>query len=134
VTGVSFILPAAIDNDSPHFSVQEYRLQANATDPFELKSSRMGKTMENARLVLKQPLDREKRASYSMTVLAYDGGQPRRSGMLTVTVIVTDANDNMPVFEQDAYEVFVPEDLPLSASFLKVKAIDPDDDLNGKVR
>lgn len=131
--GVSFVLPAASDPDSPQFSIQEYRLLSNLSGLFDLRAARIGRTMENARLVLKQPLDREKRESYTMTVVAFDGGQPSRSGTLTVIISVLDANDNSPVFEQDNYEINVPEDMPLRAPFLRVRATDYDDELNGKV-
>ena len=122
-----------MDPDSPSFSVQNYRLVTNSSE-FELKTSRIGKTVENARLILKQPLDREKKDVYTLTVIASDGGEPSKTGTLTVSVFVSDANDNSPIFEHDTYEVYVPEDLPLRAPFLKVRATDADDGLSGKVQ
>jgi hypothetical protein len=50
-------------------------------------------------------LDREQSNEHRLLVTAYDSGQPPRMGQLDVTVIVLDANDNMPVFEYNAYEV-----------------------------
>lgn len=59
------------------------------------------------RLVLKDAtlLDREQSDEHKLRVVAYDSGQPPRSGQLDVTVMVMDANDNIPVFEYNAYEV-----------------------------
>ena len=57
-------------------------------------------------------LDRERADRYQMVVVAYDGGDPVKSGSLKVTVKVVDTNDNVPVFERDAYEFTVTEDQP----------------------
>jgi len=47
-----------------------------------------------------------------MMIVAYDGGEPVKSGSLRVTVKVIDSNDNVPVFERAAYEFTVTEDQP----------------------
>jgi len=42
-------------------------------------------------------------------VIAEDGGTPRRSGSITVDVIVTDVNDNSPQFDKSVYHVEITE-------------------------
>lgn len=51
--------------------------------------------------------DREKTASYILLVQAQDGG-----GLLNVTsltIIISDVNDNPPVFRRNQYEAILPE-------------------------
>jgi len=64
------------------------------------------------RLVTSSKLDRELVDSYQLLVVAYDGGDPVKSGSLKVTVKVVDTNDNVPVFGRAAYEFTVTEDQP----------------------
>jgi len=64
------------------------------------------------RLVTSSKLDRERVAVYYLEVVAFDGGDPAKSGSLKVTVKVIDSNDNVPAFERTAYEFTVTEDQP----------------------
>lgn len=66
-----------------------------------------------------------------VTVVAIDGGEPPKSGSLVVEIIVIDANDNNPVFDNTTYEVRVPESSPSGSVVLKVQATDRDFGLNG---
>ncbi len=61
-------------------------------------------------------------------------GSPRLSGTGTVKVIVTDANDNAPVFEHTRYEVAIEGDSPPGTSVYKISASDADDGLNSKIK
>ncbi|KAB5554228.1 hypothetical protein PHYPO_G00047920 [Pangasianodon hypophthalmus] len=58
-------------------------------------------------------------------------------GTLTATkvinVVVQDANDNAPVFQNAPYNIKVPENTPVGTTVLKVTATDPDDGLAGIV-
>lgn len=73
------------------------------------------------RLVTSSKLDRERTDVYRMVVVAYDGGDPVKSGSLKVTVKVIDSNDNVPMFEQASYEFTVTEDQPPGSVVGKVK-------------
>ena len=55
------------------------------------------------------------------------------SGMLEISIVVTDINDNSPQFEQSAYHVIVEEDVEMGQSLLNVSAFDADEGVNGKV-
>ena len=51
---------------------------------------------------------------------ATDGGSPSLSDVATVSINVTDINDNAPVFSQDTYTAVVSEDAVLEQSVIMV--------------
>lgn len=55
-------------------------------------------------------LDRETVSGYTLIVTAKDGGNPSQSDTTDVEIIVTDVNDNYPVFKQPMYTGSIPED------------------------
>ncbi|XP_069510308.1 protocadherin-10-like isoform X2 [Ambystoma mexicanum] len=77
-------------------------------------------------LVTAGPLDREAVPEYNVSVSARDHGLPPLMTRKTLTVQVTDVNDNAPTFVQPAYTVYVPENNPPGASICTVSAVDPD--------
>lgn len=133
--GTVLTLPGATDRDSPTFSIQSYTLETvPESDNFALDSSdRQMDGSSGLRLVLVKSLDRELVSEYQLTVTAFDGGSPPRSGTLEVHVEVLDANDNSPAFDRDAYEVSIPEDIPLNSVIIEVAATDADLGLNSQL-
>ena len=87
----------------------------------------------DVQLILTRALDRESRDRYEVKVVAYDGGSPPRSGSVEVKVVVSDANDNGPVFEYSSYEVTVAENIETGTTVAKVTAFDADDGINAQV-
>ncbi|XP_014034800.2 protocadherin-15 isoform X5 [Salmo salar] len=84
-------------------------------------------------LVLGKPLDRETEDRYTLVVTASDG-HPEGTSTATVNIVVTDVNDNDPVFDP-----LMPRNLTVTEeeanSFVgQVKATDPDAGVNGQVR
>uniref|UniRef100_A0A6G1SNR1 Protein dachsous n=1 Tax=Aceria tosichella TaxID=561515 RepID=A0A6G1SNR1_9ACAR len=79
------------------------------------------------------PLDRENQSSYQLVVEAIDGGQPRLTGQLTVTVNVLDINDNDPVFQSKYYETSINENATRPSFVQRVMAYDADLDFNGQL-
>ncbi|KAI8501937.1 hypothetical protein Bbelb_203490 [Branchiostoma belcheri] len=77
--------------------------------------------------------DRESVSRYRFTVRAEDRGDPPHSSSAEVTVMVTDENDNLPVFLGTPYRKKVPEDTPLLDSVFTVTATDADSGENGDV-
>lgn len=69
------------------------------------------------------PLDREKRANYSLKVTARDRGDPPRSTSQIVTVFVNDENDNSPIFDPRHYSASIAENASIGASVLQVSKI-----------
>ena len=79
-----------------------------------------------------EPLDREERDFYNFTVIASDGGPPRMSSTVDITLEVLDINDNAPVFGDDLYEYGVREDEGI-AVLSDIQAVDLDIQENGQV-
>ncbi|XP_069339864.1 protocadherin alpha-8 isoform X8 [Eulemur rufifrons] len=84
-------------------------------------------------LVLDSPLDRESVSSYGLVVTARDGGSPSLWATASVSVEVTDVNDNAPVFPQPEYTVFVKENNPPGCHIFTVSARDADTQENALV-
>uniref|UniRef100_A0A803YFV3 Protocadherin gamma-C3 n=1 Tax=Meleagris gallopavo TaxID=9103 RepID=A0A803YFV3_MELGA len=89
--------------------------------PFMLNSFKNSYT-----LVTQGNLDREKAAAYNITVTATDSGSPPLSSQKVIHVVISDINDNPPLFEEPVYSVYVPENNPLGVLLCTIKATDPD--------
>ncbi|KAB1281157.1 Protocadherin alpha-4 [Camelus dromedarius] len=84
-------------------------------------------------LVLDRTLDRESMANYVMVVIAQDRGSPSLSATASVSVDVSDVNDNAPTFAQPEYTVFVKENNPPGCHIFTVSARDADAQENALV-
>uniref|UniRef100_A0A7N6F8P6 Cadherin domain-containing protein n=1 Tax=Anabas testudineus TaxID=64144 RepID=A0A7N6F8P6_ANATE len=80
----------------------------------------------NGSIYTQVPLDRELRSQYDLVVEASDGAVDPRRTTLTVSIQVSDIDDNSPVFSQQTYVVNVPENSPVGTVVLKLSATDPD--------
>ncbi|XP_049983948.1 protocadherin gamma-A1 isoform X11 [Alexandromys fortis] len=95
---------------------------------------RLEKLVDNYyRLVTERTLDREHSSGHNITITATDQGTPPLSTQAHISLLVTDINDNPPVFEQDSYSVYIPENNPRGASIFSVKAQDADHNENALV-
>ncbi len=132
--GAAFLLPIAEDPDSGIFGVQRYRLYGDR-NKFALRvTNSTDGIIESVRLLLVQGLDRETQDSYTMRVVASDGGSPPKSGTMSVIITLIDANDHSPKFDNDTYEVVIPENTPSHTTIVQVRATDPDVGRNGEIR
>ncbi|XP_052364132.1 protocadherin alpha-7-like isoform X4 [Oncorhynchus keta] len=77
-------------------------------------------------VVTKSPLDREKETEYDLTIVAKDAGEPSLSSIKTISVVVSDVNDNCPEFSLSPYTFYVTENNIPGASVFSVSASDPD--------
>lgn len=123
---------SANDKDHGVFSVQKYQLFPEDT-PFDINTNFFPDGRTQVTLRVSQTLDREANATYSLTLVASDGGSPPKSGSLIIEVQVEDVNDNAPVFTKPVYNITINEDLPENTAVLRVHATDPDDGVNGEV-
>lgn len=77
---------------------------------------------------LLRELDREKSPIHYITVYARDNGDNILSSTSTLTVTVTDINDNSPKFNLSEMTVSVEENNDCTTAILKLNATDADED------
>ncbi|KAM4554665.1 protocadherin gamma-A2-like isoform 28-T28 [Odontesthes bonariensis] len=84
-------------------------------------------------LVTDIDLDRERASEYNITVTCSDEGVPSLSSSVTLTLQISDVNDNAPVFERSSYEAYIVENNTPGLSIFTVKATDADWNQNARV-
>ncbi|KAM4732153.1 protocadherin gamma-A10-like isoform 21-T21 [Anableps anableps] len=84
-------------------------------------------------LVTDSELDRERASEYNITVTCSDEGVPSLSSSVTLTLQISDVNDNPPVFERSSYEAYIVENNTPGLSIFTVKAADSDWNQNARV-
>lgn len=124
-------LDPAADADVGSNYIQSYQISVNSHFTIDVLLRADG--VKYAELVLMKELDRETQASYTLELVATDGGSPYRSGSTKIIVRVTDFNDNSPVFDQNSFSVNLPEDAPVGTVILDLNAVDADEGPNGEV-
>ncbi|KAM8848072.1 uncharacterized protein ACB058_011855 [Synchiropus picturatus] len=97
--------------------------------PFDLKHS----FSDSYTLVTSGGLDREKAAHYDIEITGTDLGNPALSSKKIISVIVTDVNDNPPVFSQSSYNVYLKENGVAGSILFSVSASDLDSGENAKI-
>ncbi len=84
-------------------------------------------------LRIEQQLDRERDAKYNISVTCSDQGVPALSSSASLSLQISDVNDNAPVFEKSHYEACVLENNTPGLSIFTVKASDADWNQNARV-
>ena len=79
-------------------------------------------------------LDRERKSSYQLKVVASDDGEVPLSTTCTLIVNLVDENDNSPQFERDIYNFLLPNDLTLPYRITQFSVSDRDEGDNAIVR
>uniref|UniRef100_A0A3B4UHD9 Protocadherin-15 n=1 Tax=Seriola dumerili TaxID=41447 RepID=A0A3B4UHD9_SERDU len=147
-TTVNIVVTDVNDNDPvfnlttpTNFTVQEEQAnlfvgQVRATDPDAGANGQVRYRIvnhpdlfiisENGSIYTRVPLDRELRSQYDLVVEASDGAVDPRRTTLTLSVQITDIDDNSPVFSQQTYVVNVPENSPVGTVVLQLSAVDSD--------
>ncbi|XP_075199492.1 protocadherin Fat 4-like [Anomaloglossus baeobatrachus] len=129
--GRRFILQKAQDLDVGVNSLISYRLSENQYFALGEKVSTDGSVFPE--LILEKPLDRETQNKHELILTASDGGNPVQTGTALINIIITDFNDNSPVFTQDVYKVSVRENIPVNSTILQVSASDEDEGVNAQI-
>ncbi|XP_029918475.1 protocadherin gamma-A5-like [Myripristis murdjan] len=101
----------------------------NENLPFKLKST----SSNFFSLLTDNDLDRERASEYNITVTCSDEGVPSLSSSVTLTLQISDVNDNAPFFERSSYEAYIVENNTPGLSIFTVKAGDPDWNQNARV-
>ncbi|XP_066480614.1 protocadherin gamma-B2-like [Tiliqua scincoides] len=129
--GAQFSLGNAEDDDIGINSLQNYYLSSTPYFKLEIKDSQEGR--KYADLILQKQLDREKEHTIHLVLTAVDGGDPIKSGTANIWINVTDVNDNLPVFTQGTYKVYLRESASRGTSVIQVKASDSDEGSNAEI-
>ncbi|XP_061755841.1 protocadherin alpha-8-like [Nerophis ophidion] len=77
-------------------------------------------------VVTKSHLDREHVSQYEVTIVAKDTNEPVFSTEKTITVVVSDVNDNRPEFSTSPYTFYITENNSPGGSVFSLKASDQD--------
>ncbi|XP_034453281.1 protocadherin beta-16-like [Hippoglossus hippoglossus] len=101
----------------------------NENIPFAIKST----TNNFFTVVTDSELDRERSSEHNITVTCSDEGVPSLSSSVTLTLQISDVNDNAPVFERSSYEAYIVENNTPGLSVFTVKARDADWNQNARV-
>ncbi|CAD5120251.1 unnamed protein product [Dimorphilus gyrociliatus] len=120
-------LTPANDPDSPQYGVGRYDLRS-PNNAFELY-----RTADVLQLKVNRELDREKRDKYTLELIAYDAATNNNPGKAILEIIIDDANDHPPVFDNSTYQVYLSENSEINEPFLTVRASDKDVGDNGKI-
>ncbi|MEE6478656.1 hypothetical protein FKM82_011931 [Ascaphus truei] len=85
------------------------------------------------KIVTTTTMDREQCSDYNITIKATDKGLPPLSTNKTIRLIISDVNDNPPIFEKANYIAYVPENNPPGISIHSVLASDLDLNKNSQI-
>uniref|UniRef100_A0A8C4PSD6 Protocadherin beta 6 n=1 Tax=Equus asinus asinus TaxID=83772 RepID=A0A8C4PSD6_EQUAS len=84
-------------------------------------------------LITEGALDRESTAEYNITITVTDMGSPRLKTEHSITVLVSDVNDNAPAFTQTSYTLWVRENNSPALHIGSVSATDRDAGANAQL-
>ncbi|KAL3879578.1 hypothetical protein ACJMK2_031869 [Sinanodonta woodiana] len=131
--GYVFTINGARDKDTG--TVNSYDVSGNGLFLLDVPVTQDDTQTQEPELYIRvaRKFDREKQSNYSVTITAMDAGNPERTGTLTMNVLITDINDNAPIFMQQEYNFSIPENLALESGILNVTATDADSGKNGVV-
>ncbi|XP_071377150.1 protocadherin alpha-7-like [Centroberyx affinis] len=102
----------------------------NQDVPFTLSPSLQNNMFS---LVTKSALDREQQTNYDVTIVAKDAGEPSLSSEKTISIVVSDVNDNSPEFSLYPYTFYIYENNVPGDSVFSVKAFDRDEGDNALI-
>ncbi len=107
------------------------KVQCSINDniPFNLKST----NTNFFSLVTDGDLDRERESEYNISVTCADEGVPSLSSSVTLSLQISDVNDNAPVFDKSSYKASVQENNTPGLSIFTVRARDADFNQNARV-
>ncbi|XP_078601386.1 protocadherin Fat 1-like isoform X2 [Branchiostoma floridae x Branchiostoma japonicum] len=125
--GSQIINVYAVSKDvGPNAEITYEIISGNEHGKFEIGSY-------SGKITIVNTLDYEASQGYYLTVKASDGGMPTLSDITTVSINVTDVNDNAPEFSMPMYSASISEDAHTGDSVIQVMATDRDSPPNAQV-
>nr|ABL75866.1 protocadherin 2A26 [Takifugu rubripes] len=85
-------------------------------------------------LLVDRALDRETVSAYSVTIVASDGGTPFLTSSAVLSILISDVNDNPPLFSEPLINAYIGENMQVGAIIKTVTATDVDIEQNGHVK
>ncbi|XP_075061006.1 protocadherin gamma-B1-like [Mixophyes fleayi] len=85
------------------------------------------------KIITTNAMDREKISYYNISIVATDKGSPPLSKISNISLIISDVNDNPPVFQKSHYVAYITENNLPGGSIYSVQATDSDTEENGKI-
>lgn len=79
-------------------------------------------------------LDYDTVQEYRLNISAHDLGFKSKETTATLTIILTDINDNVPKFNQTQYVAYLPENSPVNSFIYKLRATDIDSPKNAVIK
>ncbi|XP_050983295.1 protocadherin beta-16-like isoform X2 [Labeo rohita] len=116
-------------NDPDSDSNGQVQCSVNENIPFTIKSTSNGFYS----IVTDSDLDRERESWYNISVTCADEGVPSLSSSVTLSLKISDVNDNAPVFDKSFYEASIQENNTPGLSIFTVRAKDADFNQNARV-
>ena len=133
--GTSVISVKAFDGDSGVNKVLTYRLETLSPNNNNSKTSEFFViSQEKSEISVAKELDYETNVVHELKVIVTDGGNPPLTGEARVRIVIEDANDNPPMFEQDSYATSISGSAGPGFFVTRVIATDPDENDVGKLR
>ncbi|KAM4036071.1 protocadherin gamma-C5-like isoform 26-T26 [Anomaloglossus baeobatrachus] len=106
----------------------EIRLEVSPNLPFKIQPM-----SQRYALVTSGHLDREKLSQYTIILTASDLGSPSLSSQITISLNISDVNDNPPAFLHNVYNAFIPENNEAGRLLCSVSAVDADEGANANL-
>ncbi|XP_015586375.2 cadherin-related tumor suppressor [Cephus cinctus] len=111
---------SAADSDNGPNGLVRYKISAgNERKEFSVHPT-------TGAVTILEPLDYDTVQEYRLNITASDLGFEPKKATATLTVTLTDINDNPPIFNQSLYEAYLPENSPSHSFVYKVIATDVD--------
>ncbi|XP_072515533.1 protocadherin gamma-A3-like isoform X2 [Salminus brasiliensis] len=107
----------------------EVQCSINQDLPFKIESS----LNDYYSVITDGSLDRETCPEYTINIVVVDQGRPARYDNKTVTVKISDVNDNPPQFDYNEYKAFLVENNTPGVALLTVTAVDVDWGANARL-
>ncbi|XP_069753843.1 protocadherin gamma-C5-like [Narcine bancroftii] len=125
--GTLITLVNVIDRDSGENG--QINCEVSGSIPFKLQTS----SSNHYELITSEELDRESVPEYEVVLVAWDFGSPSLSTNKTIQIVITDVNDNAPLFSEPSYNMYLTENNAPGTSIFAITATDPDMDQNSYV-